>query len=536
MKLKYLSIALFIFFTGCKDSVIPPVDNPPAISSFTATPSSVDVNKPVLFSVSSSDKEGLDSVVIDFKDGSKKSFASARKTASSDTVSHAFNNVGTYAPEATAYADGKTDKKAVSISVLANPPPVIADSLNTIEGKESGVRLSSFAYSPQGRPITLQLLNSDPSIVITQTSDSVKVKGTTVDVNGVFSSSWKATDDKGNVTTKTIVSKIDPRDDISGRVHDELEGTYISSLSPELVMQGSFTGWAAMVTGTDSIKISINPDGTFKFPKVIPGNHRVYRFATNGTDSSFVAYDDFTSGDRTVDAFVSTNAGTDNSTSIVKPMPLHDLQDLYVAVNFIDMDKTEISGYTGTLKGIDFSKTNTFYITGKDLTINGYPYYHLSPDEQDLLASRIQQWKDLLPPALQQKIIIYKAVQGEAIPQVNDPNGYPRPPANMGLWFKSDESAGSIKIDANNQIILESAIMTYNPHVTDPNNFIIPQLQESGSWLCGSGNPFGLNYAYKTIFHEYYPSKSIMNADKKLLWLVVKHAPGTAARQYWNLP
>jgi hypothetical protein len=100
MKLKKAGLlgllgASFLF--GCHNPIEPPVveDTAPVVASFTATLQSTELNTPVTFNYSVSDKEGLDSLVVSYGDGSKTSVPLSRKTSYTSELPHSYTVPGT---------------------------------------------------------------------------------------------------------------------------------------------------------------------------------------------------------------------------------------------------------------------------------------------------------------------------------------------------------------------------------------------------------------------------------------------------------
>jgi hypothetical protein len=522
---------------GCPGPVNPIIiDSPPAIGRFTVSPESIKQGESTTFTFSASDDNSIDRIILDYDDGTADTLKAIGKTsyASSKTKTYSAPGVKTATLSVFDDANQKT-AKTVSVGVDAVLAPVFdKTSLPGVEGKVGAYAKRDIAHDPQGLPIALTVVSSDPNLSVTETADSIKVAGKNTDVNGSYSIQMKA-DNNTTSTVQNVTSVLAARDDISGRVRDALEGTHIAGLYPELVMKGPFTGWVAMKSGTDSVRIPINSDGTFRFAKTVPANHRVYRFATNGADSSFVAYDDFAAGDRVVDAFVHTNAGTDNTTGVITRLPLPVLQDLYLQANNGTLDQ-------GT-KSMDLTKTNTFYLAGKDILLNpqsGVPLVGLTPAQQDSVEGAINEWKALLPPDISSKIIIYKAPQGENIPQtINPVTGFPRPPPQMAWVFKNNNSGvagtfGYFPDENNYNSIIESAIMTFSDLESFERQHAV-QVQECGSWFC-PGQIYGSSLDGKTTFFEsavtpLHPT----HADKKLLWIRVLVKPNVPLAQYFSL-
>ncbi len=77
-----------LIFSAChKNPVTPQIEDPPTIESISANPSSVYTNTPTLFTIQTKAPDGLDSLVMDFGDGTHKTVQEQQKTNSTDTVS-----------------------------------------------------------------------------------------------------------------------------------------------------------------------------------------------------------------------------------------------------------------------------------------------------------------------------------------------------------------------------------------------------------------------------------------------------------------
>lgn len=526
-----------MLFSGCKDTVSPPLDNPPVIIIFVVHPASIKPGGSTTFNLLTTDNKSIDRVILNYGDGTADMIEAIAQPSFSFTKTKKYNTLGV--KTATLYVFDNDNQNAIAtleVGVYVVLPPVFdKTSLAGVEGLTTAYAKKDIAHDPDGLAMTLNVVSFDPNLSVVETADSIKVGGKDPNVNGSYIIQMKA-DNGSTAAVQYVVAVLASRDDVSGKIRDILEGTYVAGLYPELVMKGPFTGWIAMVSGKDSIRIPINSDGTFKFPKVVPGPHRVYRFATNGVDSSFSAYDDFTAGDRVVDAFVHTNAGTDNTVpGTIKPLPLKDLQDLYKAGN--------VGSFSiGVLRGMDLTKENTFYLAGKDIVrreVYDHLYKGMTPAQQDSVESVINEWRAIFPPDVQARLIVYKAPQGEDVPFVIHPvNGLPRPPPQMGWVFVDNAAAG----DGNFQYwanlrgyeVTESAIMTYCDESSLSSQKIV-QRQQIGAWFCAPLDVYVSTLNGKSVFSEKDTAPFITNADKKFAWLVFQVKLGTPMRQYFSL-
>ena len=99
---------------------------------------------------------------------------------------------------------------------------------------------------------------------------------------------------------KTVPVVVVPRDDITGKVIDYSLGSILATVNPAVVMQGPVTGYADIITGTDSLRLFLDAFGNFKTPKWASAQHRLRAFMTNGIDSSYVSTTILAKGDANV--------------------------------------------------------------------------------------------------------------------------------------------------------------------------------------------------------------------------------------------
>lgn len=232
---------IILFFSSCKkEGPNTPIieDTAPVVASFSATPQSTELNVPVSFGYSVSDKEGLDSLVVSFGDGVKSSVLLSRKTSFTGNVEHIYTVPGTKTASMTVYADGKSAESSVPVGVNANLPPSFkVASLAGVEGLQKAISRSAFVSDPEGKSVTLSVKTADPSVVVSITSDSIMYKGVTSDVNGSFPVVFEASDGV-NTVQKSVPVVLEPRDDIVVSVSDFLLGT----MSDSMAIKGPFTG------------------------------------------------------------------------------------------------------------------------------------------------------------------------------------------------------------------------------------------------------------------------------------------------------
>lgn len=516
-----LSLSLF---GGCKSdpsSTPPPEDQAPVVNAWSANPPSVIVGGTVNFPYNASDSDSnLDSLVATYEPGSVQKLTPGTQQASGQ-LSHAYNTPGTYNTTLTAWSKGKSAQRSASVVVATDPVPVIIlNSINTPEGSHK--RIAKSAIATDNGPITFEAVSQHANLVAQFVGDSLDVRGLDEDVNGTYNLLLRVRDNASNTVEKVVPVTIDPRDVISGRVRDFMEGQYVVAAHPELVMQGPFSGWVKV----DGVAYSVDAAGNFKTGKLIPSSHTIERFLTNGADSSFVATDNVVSGDRVFDAFVHTNAGTG--------VTLDALRQFYIEANFG-------LGIQKKLRGFDFSNAQSqrYYLAGKDTTIGPIIYHKLLPLQQDGAGYAIENdWLNLLAPNKRPQI--YKAPQGESLPVLSNGRLIP----GTGLIMINNNSGANGTFIAqyeSNMLIVESCNITlWNSGSNTPPyyGFIRGTInQEAGSWLCSpTGQVNDGRLGGKTVFHQLFWTDTPTGADIKLLYMVVGIPLGTHIDTQWKLP
>lgn len=512
---------------GCKsDGPVdppPPVDQAPVVNTWTANPPSVLVGGTVTFPYNASDSDSnLDSLVASFEPGARQVLTPGTAQASGQ-LNHTYNTPGTYNTTLTAWSKGKSAQRSASVVVSTDPAPnIILNAVNTPEGSHK--RIAKSAIATDNDPLTFEAFSQHANLLAQFVGDSLDIRGADEDVNGTYQLLLRVRDTHNNTVEKTVPVTIDPRDVISGRVRDIMEGQYVVSAHPELVMQGPFTGWVKV----DGVAYSVDGNGNFKTGKLIPSAHTIERFLTNGVDSSFVATDNVASGDRVFDAFVHTNAGTG--------VTLDALRQFYFEANF--------RYFQNRLTGFDFSNAlnQRFYLAGKDTTIGITVLQRLTPNQQNGVEFAIMNdWFALLPPDKRPQI--YKAPQGESIPYIIE-NGNWRPPHGTGhLFIQNNSGANGTFVayyDATGLVAHSCNITLRNDGSNTPpyHGFMRVAInQEAGSWLCSPTGQVNDGRLWgKTVFHELGPTDAPTGADMKLLYMVVGVPLGTHIDAQWKLP
>ena len=321
-------ILLSIVSPGCDDLGVPP-HILPSVVSFSAGPKNISQGQTVQFKVRAAAELGLVRGIIDFRDGTKQETVNLSGTSDSAQTSHTYLVPGIFKPTLT--IEDVPGRKAItsdSIYVRVNQLPQIIGHLSGTEGSVSRAPKKTLAYDTEGDSLTISVSPVSPGLVfqLNASNDSVIYYLTNRDDSGSKQGKITVVDQMNRTAEQTVSIMFDPLDDISGTVRDRFEGTYLAGYKPVVVMQGPFTGWVAAITGSDTVKVTVDAGGRYAFPKLASANHTLRAFITNGRDSSFVATSKVSPGDRTIDISVETNAGTG--------MPLHRLLSLYQTVNF----------------------------------------------------------------------------------------------------------------------------------------------------------------------------------------------------------
>lgn len=519
-----LTFVACVFLFGCKSDSTAPVDSdqPPSVESFLSRLVAAREFK-LIFTIKDPDSP-LDSVSISFGDATPSRVLRAWGQTRTDSIFYTYTSEGQYAALLTVFSKGKTGSKNTTVSAGDLPPVIMLSSLSGSEGSLKRIAKAGLAHDPENDPFTLEVSSQSAGFLARFVGDSLEYGCTDPDVNGTFSLLLRATDNRSRVVEKTVPVSIAARDDISGRVHDIMEGQYVVAAHPELVMQGPFTGWVKI----DGQTYAVDANGNFASAKLVPGTHTIERFLTNGIDSSFIASDDVAAGDRTFDAFVHTNAGT--------RLTLDALRQFYFEAN--------LRARGNRLNGFDFSNAQSqrYYLAGKDTAIAGLVLRRLTPNQQDGAEYTIvNDWFVLLPPDKRPQI--YKAPQGESLPYINE-NGFWRPPIGLGGIFIDNNSGSngtfSVFYDPAGFIAQRCHITLRNNGSNSPPYYGFNRStinQEAGSWLCSpTGNVTDSRLGGKTVFHEFAPTYTPTEADMKLLYMVLKVPLGTYIDDQWKLP
>jgi hypothetical protein len=280
--LRFLRIGTFLIVcsSGCsEDTVSPTPEMPLSVTQFTANPRSVLEDGVVTFSFQAKSGKGLARGIVDFRDGSGYDTVGLSGNLDSGVTSHTYRYPGTYKPQLTVEdISGQRALKYDSVYVGPNQLPQIISRLDGFEASVSHVAEKSLATDPEGDPFTVTVAPVSSGLIfqMNATSDSVIYYLTNPDDNGTKQGKITVVDQKNRTVEKVVDIVFAPRDDISGVVQDRFKGTYLESYNPSVVMNGPFTGWVQAITGTDTQKVVIASDGSYKLPKLPNAAHKIH--------------------------------------------------------------------------------------------------------------------------------------------------------------------------------------------------------------------------------------------------------------------
>jgi len=429
-------VSATMWSNGCKENLAgpTPVDNPPVITSFSATPGTAKQNQPVTFNFQGTDDNGLTQAILNYEAGAADTLAISG-TSCTGTRSHAYLSDGIKAPTLTLKDNaGKTTSKSLSLGVDASLPPVFNSvAFSGLEGDTLEAKINSIVSDPQSEALSVIATSLDPVISAVVAGDKIRVYGG-VDMNGSHQFKVVATNTDGKSSERIYTGVWGPMDKIGGRAFDIMEGQYATGLRPELslttgVNAGNITDGFVIIDG--GVKVKPDKNGHYSYPKVKGGPHTLQAFiagknkVTGNLDSSFVATYDLSPGDQTFDAGVNTNAGITFSDGTNWPLAF--FKKLLYVYNFKGFWGPEDEG---KLKGANLKVGNTYtYHIISDNTISP-SYLGMSSIGQDSVEHEIRKFTDLLPPSWRPQI--YKAKPGEAYPARGLPGDAPlRPRDNL---------------------------------------------------------------------------------------------------------
>jgi hypothetical protein len=296
-----------------------------------------------------------------------------------------------------------------------------------------------------------------------------------------------------------------------------MEGTLPASLKPELVMNTPYDLSKSYLT-IDNISISMDVNGNFTSPKMVPGTHTLEVAVVNmAGDSSFIMTYHLSPGDRTFDPLVNTNAGTGFS--------LASLYTFYYTTNF-----RENGG--NMLNGIDFLHANNYtgWISRKDTVIDQYIHWQeYTPKQQNTIEQYIgEEVFKYLPDSIQPRI--HKAALNESLPVMTEQGSLCAIPHILLINRRDGPDGEQSVYDRERDGTFESAIITYDSAIEK-----VAVVQE---WVSVLAAPVGVNlseFANKTCLHENYATSYMTNIDIKLLYLTIMFKPGTSPEDICKL-
>ena len=531
-------ILLSILSPGCDDLGVPP-HILPSVTSFSAGPRNISQGQAVQFKVRASAELGLARGIIDFRDGTKRDTVNLSGTNDSAKTSHTYLVPGIFKPTLTLEdASGRRATASDSVYVRVNQLPQIMNRLSGTEASVSRVPKKVLVYDQEGDSLAVTVSPISPGLVfqLSASNDSVIYYLSNRDDNGSKQAKVTAVDQMNRSVEKVIDIVFNPLDDISGSVRDRFEGTYLAGYKTAAVMQGPFTGWVSATVGTETVKVPVDADGKYAFPKLASTNHTLRAFITNGKDSSFVATYQVSSGDHTFDISVETNAGTG--------MPLHRLLSLYQTVNFRLRDPYS---WNSCLVGMDLKNGASgyqYYLVTKGITSSWLNARTLTAEQQDWLVSEIQTRCFAHLPLVNRPRII-KSDPNDPLP-LRDP--YPRETAlpNSGymivyvnlLPWRNDLTLWDDFYDG----VFDCARIAINggDGSTPPYGLSLTGLvQMIGKTISGNGSVLDPYYKDKTTRAENTVLDMPSIADMKLDWQVVFETPkfnNNVEAKYFEMP
>ncbi|MCX6135106.1 MAG: PKD domain-containing protein [Ignavibacteriales bacterium] len=533
--LPVIAILLSILSFGCEDSGVAP-HLLPSVISFSAGPRNISEGQAVQFSMRAAAELGLARGIIDFRDGTKRDTVNLSGSRDSAQTSHTYLVPGIFKPTLTLEdASGRRAMASDSVYVRVNQLPQIISGLGGTEGLVSRAWKKGLAYDPEQDSMTFSVSPLSPGLVfqLNASNDSVIYYLTNRDENGSKRGLIRVVDHMNRTIEKVINLDFAPRDDISGRVRERFEGTYLASYRPAVVMQGSFTGWVEATSDWESVKVPVDADGKYTLPKLASTKHTLRAFITNGRDSSFVATSQVSPGDQTIDFRVETNAGTG--------MPLYRLLSLYQNANFRQYR------WGVALVGMDLKSSASsyqFYLVCRNITSSWLTAKSFTTEQQNWLVEQIQsRCFAHLPPANRPRIV--KGGANDPVP-LNEPfsrevarplSGYMIVYANLLPW-RNDLTIWEAMADSPYdcaRITLDGGEAPAPPY-----GFSVTAIvQMIGKTISGNGSMLDQYYNDKTMRAENTVLDSPSIADMKLDWQVIFETPkfnNNVEAKYFVLP
>lgn len=519
------AIGLASLVGGC--SLLTPEDSPPRIEQFTTSPVSAKFNEPLTFSVKASDDIGLEDIVVQLPD-TAYAFKPQGQRFFETSFQRAFNAPGVKQGTAAATdAKRQTGTASVQFSVADALPPEFKNvSFNGAEGDTLRKPISDVVTDPQGKPFaSVQVKSNNAPLTVAVQNDKILCHGVIENVNGTFYIAVTATNADGKTGWRDYPVVLDARDIISGFVKDVMEGQYATSKNPALSMtSGSTNNLSGWVKFDNGVKTPVDVRGYFKSPKLIPGNHVVEAFITNGTDSSLVATYDLGSGDQSFNPGVNTNAGTGWDLAM--------LRNFYYVFNFRRPGIPEIDN---KLKGIDLkhAKDYSYWITQKDTLLGSDRCLKMTPEEQDLVVSEIMKYYEWLPESMRPNI--YKAKLNEDLPAIPYLEAW-KPKNGILLVLKKDPTqsgfpGNNATFDENEDGKLEAAMAMFRI----PFIYNVQMRELAAPLFCVNDDWSGI-YFGKSPFDSQHPIDSVNASAVKAIYLNALFPQGSDFNKHWKMP
>lgn len=424
-KLKHICSIVFwvvlslLAFRACKENQNPmtPKDEPPVISQF-VVPQTVRVGNYAAFTLAATCKRPLDSLTMDYGDGSKETIPGQGKTSYTGNPYHKYMTSGKFTASARAYSRNlPSDAKQGTIDVSPNPAPYFnepykSSGFSFYQGDTLTSDLAPIVTDPDGGPLSFEVTSKSADLVARVVKDKLQMFGRTPDMNGNYLVTVKATSSFNVTAQADLRVTINITYLVAGSVHDINKGTFLAVKTPERVIQPPFIGGYVKI---DGVSIPFDANGNFATTvRMHTKPAKAEAWITNGRDSSYVrtipiaSFTPDSKGNITADIGVVTNAGT-NMTLVLQKAFMYE-------ANFEEGPVWPAS-FEGKLKGINWKRAKDYvvWISQKDTVMFGIQYQSFTPDEQLEVANGIRQklfsW---LPDSLTPRI--YLARKDETLP------------------------------------------------------------------------------------------------------------------------
>lgn len=540
--------SLFLFC--CTDYAVvsppAPIDQPPVIIYFTESPPVLAQGDSVKFKFKVTDDILIDSLVLIPGDGSRQKWT-PHAAVYEDSTKHQFNTSGRDSSTLYTYDNGRhMTSGSVYFFVQGNAPPVVkTDTLKGFQGEMSTVALKNIVSDPDNDPVTVQVISVSSGLDAHVDNDSLRYGMTNPAASGNASFTLQASDNHSHTVTAVIPVNIITADKItygpeggSFRVHDILEGSYISTVNPSLVMPGPFAGYVKI----DGVVASVGGDGKGSFPQQFRHqSHTIEWFiysTSNTLDSSLIARDNITPGDySSLDLGVHTNAGTG-------PSPIDPPKPRWVVLTFYKQPMQDDPAPDFIIRGFNSKEhagDELDYLAGRDYALNGLLFPGLTSEMQDTIKATADQ---MIYPLFEsgKRPRMVKAGVNDTIPfRTTNVQGtvVTIPMKYASVVFRDPTGQdGTLRL-ANpvNPDEYESAIITYGYHPDAyPGGFqLSARLQELLARYCGPGDVVLQQMQYGTCLHEFERTSFLTGADMKLNELPKIYLSGTIVTKFFGL-